>query len=163
MNGLFFDDDTMHELYESKGEYDLAFQLPKIIYSSVISMVLNSILQNLALSSDPIIDFKQNKSKKDIPQRKIALLKKLKRRFILYIIFSFIFLLFCWYYISMFDVIYKNTQYHLLKDTLVSFGLSFLDPFFINIFPSLFRIISLSNPKKNRKCLYIISRVFDFF
>ena len=65
------------------------------------------------------------------------------------------FLVFFCYYVSMFGVIYKNTEYYLLKDTLISFGLSFLEPFGICIFPGLFRIPSLSNPKKNRKTPYI--------
>ena len=63
----------------------------------------------------------------------------------------------------MFGAIYKNTQYHLLKDTLISFGLSTLNPFVYYLFPGLFRVPSLSNPKNKRKCLYIISKLLQFF
>ena len=41
INGLFFNDDTMHKIYESKGKYDLEYNIPKILYSSLISMILN--------------------------------------------------------------------------------------------------------------------------
>ena len=34
----------------------------------------------------------------------------------------------------MFGVIYKNTQYHLLKDTLMSFGLSSFFPIILYLF-----------------------------
>ena len=60
----------------------------------------------------------------------------------------------------MFGVIYKNTQYHLLKDTLISFGLSLFYPFITCLLPGLFRISSLSNPKKKRECLYNFSKIF---
>ena len=70
-------------------------------------------------------------------------------------------LLFFWYYISMFGIIYRNTQYHLLKDTLISFGISFFYPFGINLIPGIFRIPSLSNPKKKRTCLYNFSKILQ--
>ena len=89
--------------------------------------------------------------------------KILKIKFALYFIISFILLLFFWYYISIFGVIYRNTQYHLLKDNLISLGLSLLTPFILYIFPGLLRIPSLSNPQKKRMCLYRMSKILQFF
>ena len=57
----------------------------------------------------------------------------------------------------MFCAIYRNTQYHLIKDTLISFGSSLISPFGIYLLPGIFRIPSLSNPKNKRKYLYNIS------
>ena len=37
VNALFYNDDTMHKIYESKGQLDLAYQIPIIIYSTIIS------------------------------------------------------------------------------------------------------------------------------
>ena len=85
----------------------------------------------------------------------------LKIKFSFYFIISFIFLLFFWYYISLFGIIYKNTQYHLLKDTLISFGFSIFYPFGIYLLPGFFRIPSLSNPKKKRACLYSFSKILQ--
>ena len=163
INALFFNDETMHKIYINKGSFDLETQIPLTIYSSLITMILDSPLEFLALSNDSIISFKQNKTMKNV--RKIG--KKLYNCFILkfvfYFIFSFIFLLFFWYYISMFGVIYKNTQYHLLKDTLLSFGLSLLYPLGIYLLPGFFRIPSLSHSKQNRRWLYNFSKLLQFF
>ena len=63
----------------------------------------------------------------------------------------------------MFGAVYINTQYLLIKDTLISFGLSFVDPFFIYLIPGMLRIPSLLDPKKNRKYLYNLAKVFNFF
>ena len=86
---------------------------------------------------------------------------KLKIKFILYFIMSYIFLLSFWYYLSMFGVIYRNTRYHLLKDTLISFGLSSIFPFGIYLLPGIFRIPSFSN--KNRQFLYKLSKILQMF
>ena len=150
VNGLFYDDDTMHKIYKSKGRYNLEAKIPIIIYSTMISSIFKTLLTLLALSNDAIISFKQNKSKINLMKREEDLLNKLTIKFILYFIICFLFLVFFWYYISLFCVIYKNTQIHLLKDTLMSFGLSLLIPFGIYLLPGLFRIPALSSPKKRR-------------
>ena len=90
-----------------------------------------------------------------------ALKSKLKIKFVLFFIISFIFLLLFWYYISIFCVIYKNTQMHLLKDTLLSLGLSLLIPFVNYLLPGFFRIPSLSNHKNKRECLYKFSKLLQ--
>ena len=63
----------------------------------------------------------------------------------------------------MFGAIYKNTQMHLLKDTLISVGLSVIIPFVIYLFPGIFRIISLSNINKKRVYLYNFSKFLQSF
>ena len=158
VNGLFYNDDTMHNIYKRKGKFNLEEHIPIIIYSFLISTILNTLLNLLALSNDAIISFKQN-TKINLDKREKELIDKLKIRFILFFIISFLFLSFFWYYISMFGVIYKNTQLHLLKDTLISFGLSLLYPFGIFLLPGFFRIPSLSNRKNKREYLYNLSKV----
>ena len=133
-------------------------QIPIIIYSSLISIILNTPLHLLALSNDAILDFKQNKSKNDIMNRTEKLKKILSFKFILYFIFSFLFLIFFWYYISMFSVIYKNTQIHLLKDSLISFGTSLVIPFIIYIFPGILRICGLNC---NNEYIFGISKILQ--
>ena len=163
VNAFFYNDDTMHKIYKGKGKFDVEAQIPIIAYSSLISMLLKTLLNLLALSNDEIISFKQNKSKINLMKRAEDLTNKLTIKFILYFIISFLLLAFFWYYISMFGVIYKNTQVHLLKDTLMSFGLSLLYPFIIYLLPGLFRIPSLSNEKIKRECLYNFSKFLQIF
>ena len=161
VNALFFIDDTMHKIYEDKGEYQFVYQLPQILYSSLISAILNALLKILALSEGDILELKKTKSKKNLKQKNNDLNSKLQIKFILYFIISTILILFFWYYISMFCAIYKNTQTHLIKDTLISFGLSMFYPFGIYLLPGIFRIPALSNEKNGRKCLYIISKLLQ--
>ena len=163
VNGLFFNDDTMHEIYENKGEFDLDNQIPIIVYSTLISMILNAPLNYLALSNDAILSFKQDNTKNIISKKLKNLMKILTIKFSSYFIISFLFLVFFWYYISLFDIIYINTQIHLIKDTLMSFVLSLLIPFVIYIFPGILRIPALSNRKNKRECLYNFSKFLQSF
>ena len=84
-------------------------------------------------------------------------------KFIVYFVISFLFLLCFWYFVAIFGAVYKNTQIILLEDTLISFQLSLLYPLAIYLLPSTFRIISLSNPAKNREWLYNFSKLLQLF
>ena len=151
----------MHNIYKRNGSFDIESEITKILYSSLISMIIDKILGILALSNDVVIKFKEDKTKKGIDKRKKELIKILDIKFILYSILSSLLLLCFWYYIAMFGAIYKNTQIHLIKDTLVSFGLSNLYPFFIYLIPGIFRIPALSNPKNKREVLYNFSKILQ--
>ena len=163
VNGLFFNDDTMHNVYESKGLFDVSYQLPLIIYSSFISILLIELVKMLGLSNDTIIDFKQSEEKNNFDERGKKLIKKLKIKFVFYFILSFILLIAFWYYISIFGAVYRNTQYLLLKDKIIGFSLSMVTPFVIYLIPGLFRIPALTATQENRRCLYNFSKLFMKF
>ena len=151
----------MHQIYITKGKFDLEYQIPKTLYSTLISLLLNTVLKLLSLSNNDIILFKQNKERKNGEKRKRDLIDRLKIKFIFYFIISFILLSSFGYYICIFCAIYNNTQIHLLKDTMISFFLSLIYPFFINLIPGLFRIPALSKPKEKRICLYKFSKILQ--
>ena len=102
VNALFYNDDTMHKIYVSKSQFDLENQLPIIVYSSLISYILNSPLNFLALLNSAIIDFKKVNMKNNILIETQKLIKILIIKFVLYFIISCIFLLFFYIIIYVF-------------------------------------------------------------
>ena len=56
----------MHKIYEDEGDFNFIYQLPQILYSSLISAILNAFLKILALSDENILKLKMNKNKKDL-------------------------------------------------------------------------------------------------
>ena len=161
INALFFNDDNMHKIYEDYGKFDILYQLPQIIYSYLISSVFDYLLNLLGLSEDDIIDFKKIRKKLNISNKAKSLKNKLNIKFTLYFIISMIFLLCFWYYLSIFCAVYKNTQHHLIKDTLVSFGISLITPLGFYLLPCIFRIPSLSDEKNKKYYLFKFSQIFE--
>ena len=160
VNSLFFNDTTMHQIYTDEGDYNFIYQIPNILYSSIICNVINAIVTALSLTEQRIIEFKRVKS--NIEQNFKNLKKCIIIKFISFFILSFIFLNFFWYYLSCFCAIYKNTQIHLIKDTLISFGLSLLYPLIFCLVPGIFRIPSLKAQKQNKEYLYKISKFLQW-
>ena len=163
VNALFYNDSTMHNIYINNGSFDIEYKFPKIVYSSLISMLLNTLLKILALSNNAILNLKQNKENKNVNEKGESLKTKLNIKFALFFVISFILLLFFLYYLAMFCAIYRNTQYHLIEDTLISFGLSLIYPLGIYLIPGFFRIPSLSNHKNKKEYLYKLSKILQIF
>ena len=159
MNTLFYNDASMHKIYQSKGDYDFIYQIPKIIYSTLISGIIIFIIRYLAFTEKNILQIKNEKNNENIYIITKIIIRKIKIKFVLFFILSFIFLGFFWYYISCFCAIYKKSQIHLFKDTIISFALSLLYPFLLNLLPGIFRIPSLRDKNKNKECLYKFSKV----
>ena len=157
VNGFFFTDETMHKINEDKGAFNIIFQIPQILYSTVISAVINLILKRLSLSDSQILSIKQEKNLKNAKILGDKILVCLKIKFIIFFIISFLFSLFFWYFIAGFCAVYKNTQNILIKNTLISFGLSMVYPLGLNLLPGFFRIPALRAPKKDKNCLYKLS------
>ena len=144
INSLFFTDDTMHKIYTDSGKFNLNYQLPQIIYSYLISSGINFIIEFLSLSEDIIISIKEGNMYIKQLKKKIYYMKL---KFSFFFIITFLLLLIFGFYISCFCCIYQNTQIHLIKDSLLSFGISLLYPIFISLIPGIFRIPALNNKK----------------
>ena len=107
----------------------------------------------LALSENSLIDLKNAKNS----DNSYGILKKLKIKLILFYVLLSIFLLLSWYYLGCFCAVFRNSQMHLIKDTLLSFLLSLIYPFGLQLLPGIFRIPALKS--KNKKCLYQFSKI----
>ena len=162
VNALFFSDETMHQISQDKGKYNFLFQIPQILYSSLISRFIDGLIKNLALSQDIFVSLKQEKDKKQIDKEHFnKYLKVLKIKFIAYFITSFVILFLFWFYIICFCGIYINTQIHLIKDSIISLFTSFLLAFIMFLIPGIFRIPSLTVEQPTRKYFYKLSNFIE--
>ena len=159
INGFFFSDETMNKINEDKGVYNILFQIPQILYSTIISAIINMILKKLSLSEQQILLLKSEKNFLAAQNKSKNIKTCLKIKLSIFFLLSFILMVFFWYFISCFCAVYNNTQKILIKDTLLSFTLSMLYPFGLNLMPGIFRIPAIKAIKKDKKCLYKISRI----
>ena len=162
INGFFFDDSTMHHIYVDS-EYSILNQMPQIVITTFCSAIISILLKTLSLSEPNFIAIKADNDLKKFTQNSYNMKKVLKLKFSIFFILDILLLLLFFYFISCFCGVYPNTQLLLIQDTLVSFGLSMIYPFALNLLPGLFRIPSLKAPKKDKQCMYKISNVIALF
>ena len=154
VNVLFFNDSTMHKIYLNEGKYNFIYQIPSILYTTVISAIINYIIKNLSLTEKNILELRYEK--KNINKKLIKVLKCISIKFGFFYLFTFILLVFFWFYLSCFCAVYINSQKYIITDALISFGLSLLYPFLFNIISCILRMLSLNH---KTKCIYNISQL----
>ena len=159
INSLFFNQSTIHKIYEDKGIYNFVYHISYIIYSFIISHTLNIIIRYVFLSER---NLHQIKIETNLIKNYDIADKVLNRLVIKYICFFCIFIIidiFIWYYLSSFGAVYQNTQVYIIENTLISFAFSLIFPFFYYLLPSILRIFSLK--KSNGELLYKISKIIQ--
>ena len=161
VNALFFSDYTMHRIYTDNGYSDFLVHIPQIMISSAISTLVNTLLKQLSLSENNILSIKEIKQVKLSYEKAKKVKVYLLIKFLVFFIISIIFTIFFWYFISCFCAVYTNTQIILIKDTFISFGISMIYPFGLNLLPGFFRISALRAKSKNKKCLYKFSQLIS--
>ena len=161
MNVFFFADETMHKLYLSYGKYDFVQQIPQIIYSKLVSNIIEVFLCFLSLTDKHYYKIKSltKNDKKEI----FDIIKSAKRKLIIFFVITFIVFLFYMYLVTAFCSVYENTEMVYLKDALFSFVFGFYEPFIIYFFPALFRLISLRCKCGNWKFMYALSELIPIF
>ena len=161
-NALFFTDEAIQIIYEDKGSFNLEYQIPPILYSTIISVFIFYLMRYIFLTENNIEEMKEEiKKNKNLEDKVKKLSKKMKIKFILLFIIIFIILSFIWFYISCFCGVYKNTQTHLIRDALLSFFIAHVYTFITCLLPASLRRCSLKAKRHNKGYLYNISQMLE--
>ena len=163
MNVFFFSDSTMHKIYINYGKYDFYQQIPQIIYSTIVSQLIEVFLCFLSLTDKHIYQIKNlNGNSKGVKQI-FKIFRCIELKLFFYILFTFIFFGIYWYIIASFCGVYENTQVAFIKDSLMSFLLSLIYPFILYLIPSGLRLCAIKSKSMNLECIYKLSDIIPFF
>jgi len=167
MNGLFFVHESMHRKYTQGENFTFVQKLPQLLFTLIAAHIIEVILCFLSMTDTHVYEIKELPMKEKKKGQKIMdIISCIQRKLTSFIIFTFILFLFFWYFISAFCAVYQNTQSIFLRDSMVSFAISLIDPFIIYCFTSLLRWISLMKICRKiccGRCLYKTSDIIPIF
>ena len=162
VNALFFTDSSMHQIYEDEGNFNFSYQFPYIIFSAIIStIIIRLMLEFLIITDKDILTVKLQTTKIKAINMKEKKLKYIKIKFSIFFVLNLILLVLFWYYLTCFNAIYRNTQTYLIENTFISFGISLVYPFVINILPMIIRMNSIHSSTKNNQYSYKFSQIIQ--
>jgi uncharacterized BrkB/YihY/UPF0761 family membrane protein len=151
MNVFFFSDESMHKIFLNYGKYNFIQQIPQIVYTTIISQLMEIFLCYLSLTDKHIYNIKD--LNQAFEREKIrSILKCIKIKLVSFFIFTFIIFILYWYIVSTFCAVYENTQVIFIKDVMTSFGLNLLYPLLTLLIFTIFRVIPLRCNKKIKTC-----------
>ena len=127
VNGLFFSEDYISEVYNStKKEKFFTFfprSLPRFVYCTIVSIVISYITDLFFIEEKKIAGiYKREKDNKVVLKYKInELVKDIGNRYLAFIIIVYIILLISFYYLLCFNYVYPKTQVEWVKSSIVIF------------------------------------------
>ena len=168
-NAFLFSDKSIHKLFVNGVRYRFINQYLQIILSVIILQIILSViivyifdilLFYLSLSDKSVYEIKAMPKEQVTGVKIFIILKRMRIKLILFLIFSLIVMLFYWYFISAFCSVYNNSQIIYIIDCVISFAFFNAIPFILYALVTLLRIISL---KKKVKKLYNICKMLPIF
>ena len=157
---LFFNDSIMREIYIYKGNTNAAVHIPNIILSSICCIIMSFIVRFVTLSERDISKINEEKNAENKKKLCKKTEKLLKIKLIIMFAISFILLGICWYYVSAFCAVFKNSQGHYFINTFVAFLVCNLWPCVTSLIPPIFRRQGLKN---DSPCMYKASQIIAYF
>jgi hypothetical protein len=133
-------------------------ELNIIVYSTAVGMVVLYIIKFI-FSARRRLDtlVKREKDSEVFRNEAIKCINRMKKEFIFFIILTFTFELFFWYYLICFCNVYKNTQIDWLKSSLITIFVIEILPFFLVLLIAILRFVGmkfkLESLYKTSQCL----------
>ena len=163
-NTFFVNETTIHNLFIFKGKIEVLSDFSKILYSILISLSIKNLLLLIAFPEMDIVKIRKIGNQNLIKRNK--LIKKSIGMVIIkchiFFFISIIFLSMIWVYISCFFIIFQNTQIYVIRNTLISFGISLVLPMILYLIPTLFRKLGVKGDGSHGcYCFFFISTIFQ--
>ena len=150
----------MRALYIYKGNTNAAVHIPNIILSSICSFIAGLIVRYVSLNERDISKVLRETNTKDRQELVKKVEKSSKIKLLILYAVSGVLILLCWYYVSTFCAIFKNSQKNYLINFLVCFLVCNLWPFVTCWIPTIMRRKALDN---SNECLYKASQIVSIF
>jgi len=160
-NALFFNDEAISKINKNENTFSLSAQIAQIIYSSIISIVIETIIEFFALTDKDFVKTRNFKEYNEAKNYCKNLVRIAKKKFIAYYVISIIFNLLFLYYVTAFCAIYSITQITMISNSLISFLLSMSYTLLLMLIPPIIRIPAIKKRNKCGKFLYYLSRIIS--
>ena len=122
---------------------------------------MNYIVRYITLSEKDISEIISEKNVEDRSKKISKTLQCIQIKLIIFFSISILLIGLCWYYVSAFCAIFKNSQGHYFINVLVAFIVCNIWPCVTSLFAPILRIKSLKDG--NREGMYKASKILAYF
>lgn len=127
LNALLYTDDMISKKYENNGSLDTSYTLILSFSSSVICSFIG-VLIDILTQYESQLELVEQEAQNDAEYNYFmcCFMKKIKRRVKIYLLFQFILILVCSYYVIIFCSVYSKSQVSLVTNYFTRFFTSFI-------------------------------------
>jgi hypothetical protein len=164
VNGLFFSESFISELYHTKEDESFFSFIPrtidKVIYTTLVSIFIGYMTDFFFLDENKIKGiFKRDKNNRLILKRSITMLiREIQKRYISFIIMTLVIMIISLYYILCFNYVYPKTQIEWIKSSILIIIVMQILSVLKCLYETIFRFLSF---KCESEKLYKVAKLFE--
>ena len=165
VNGLFFSEAFISELYHTKEKDETFFSfiprtIDKVIYTTIVTSFISYMTDFFFLNENKIKGiFKREKDNRTILKRSIAMLiSEIQKRYISFLIMTFVILVISLYYILCFNYVYPKTQIEWIKSSILIIIIMQILSVLKCLYEAIFRTLAF---KCESEKLYKVAKIFE--
>ena len=159
-NCFFYTDECISDIYHRNGVISFFSDLPKVIYSILMSFFINTVLNFLSFYEDDLIEIVFNENNNKIYWEKSnKVLHNFYYRINVFVGVVIVFELFFLYYCTAFCAVYPNNQLLLLFSFFQDLIINLLLPFILCFIIAIFKHLSI---QKRMKTLFCVVGYLDY-
>ena len=149
INGLFFSEDYIDEIYLSQKEEKFFSFIPRsidrIIYTSIVTVIVNFLINCILINEDKIKStLIREKNDITIMRGEIGnILFQMEKNIKFFIVVNYLIMIFSWYYICCFNHVYYYTKTEWIKSSILILILEEIFPFLYALIIVTMRFLSL--------------------
>ena len=163
-NTMLFNNNSIHNIYINKGNYDKGYHSLKIFEAFIVSIIFIKLIQLwITFYRRKSLKMKLMKRYTDSKNEILKMIQQYTFNLRIYFPISFVLFLSFIYYVSVVCAVYRYSLKFLIINWIVCIIFHFTYSLVLNIVPTILRYISLKEKNNNRKRMYTASRILSYF
>ena len=124
VNGLFFTEDYISELYHSEEEEKFFSYIPRSIerffFATIVSEIIGLIIDCIFIDENKIkrVFLREKENPSQVKYEISLIIKSIKKSIIIFIVICFVLSLFSWYYVCCFNNVYPSVEVEWVKSSI---------------------------------------------
>ena len=163
-NTMFFNNNSIHNIYINEGQYKIGYHFLSIFGSFVISLIFIKLIQLwITFNRRKSLKMKLMKRYTDSKNEILKMIENYTFNIKIYFPISVIIIIFFCYYVSVVCAVYRYSHKFLIVNWILCIIFHLIYSLLLNIIPTILRFLSLKEKTERKKKIFTASRILSYF
>ena len=163
-NTMFFNNNSIHNIYIKEGNYDIGYHAGKIIGAFVLSLIFIKLIRFwITFNRKKSLNMKLMKRYTDSKNEILRMIENYYFNLRIYFPISLLIIILLCYYVSVVCAVYIYSHKYLIVNWIICIIFHFVYSLILNFIPTTLRYLSLKENNNKKRTMYIASRIISYF
>ena len=163
-NAMFFNNNSIHNIYIKEGNYDIGYHAGKIMGAFILSLIFIKLIRLwITFNRRKSLKMKLMKRYTESKNEILRMIEKYIFNLRIYFPISLIVIILICFYISVVCAVYIYSHKYLIVNWIICIIFHIAYSLILNIIPTLLRYLSLKENNSKKRAIYTASRIISYF